>query len=199
MPAAGNGFAGRDEPPMNIDEHLQVDPVLAVLAREQVGAVAPVERRNQGPVDQKDPPAERGGELVVGGAQYLRQEGDHHLVVVPGRGGTDGEILMQVVVGGVAAQPTQRQAQRLEQGQHPRPSDTTIPFVKFLFRQFEDDSAGSLAHAGEAVHWGAPFPWSDSCRTTIHGKGPTMPEARWAFRGDYYLSLNGDERWTLRP
>ena len=29
-------------------------------------------------------------------------------------------------------------------------------------------------------------------------RNPIMPEARWAFRGDYYLSLNGAERWTLR-
>jgi hypothetical protein len=110
VPTPRKGPADGDDPPVHVDEQLQVDPVLAVLAGQQVLAVAPVERGHQGPVDQEDPAAEQGGEVVVGGGQGVGQEGDHHLVVVPGRGRADGEVLVQIVVGGIAAQPAQGQA-----------------------------------------------------------------------------------------
>src|SRR5512135_2060903 len=121
------GAADRDDPAVDVDEQLGVDAVRAVLAGQQVRAVAPVERGDQGPVHEDDLAGEQGGKVLVGGAQGVGEEGDHDLVVVPGGGPGNGEVLVQVVVGGVAAQPAQTQAQRLDQGQRLRPPDRPVP------------------------------------------------------------------------
>src|SRR5664279_3190504 len=110
VPAAGERSADRDDPPVYIDEQLEVDPVLAVLAGQQVLSMAPVERRHEGTVDQEDPACEQGRKVIVAGGQGVGQEGDHRLVVVPCGGGADREVLVQVDVCRVPAWPAQRQA-----------------------------------------------------------------------------------------
>src|SRR5260370_42167328 len=47
MPTAGKRAAGADDPAVYVDEELDVDTVPAVLARQQVAAVAPVEGRDR--------------------------------------------------------------------------------------------------------------------------------------------------------
>jgi hypothetical protein len=85
-------------------------PCLRCLLEYQVAAVTPVGGGDKGVVDQADSAGDQRGQLrLVAGAECVGEEGDHRLVVVPGGGRADPEVLVQVLVGGVAPQPAQRQ------------------------------------------------------------------------------------------
>src|SRR5260370_39922246 len=152
MPTAGKRVAGDDDPAVYVDEELDVDTVPAVLASQQVAAVAPVEGRDQCPVDQAYLAGQQVGQVVVGTGERLGEEADHLRVVVPGGRASDPEILVEVVVGGVAPQPAHRQSESFGQGQAAGAADRLVPVGELLLGQFDHEGGCFDAEARQAVH-----------------------------------------------
>lgn len=132
MPAAGERSADTDEPTVQVDEQLDVAAGPAVLPGVQILAVPPVDGRHQRPVEKADLAGNQHRRVGVGGAEHVGEEGHHRLVVVPRGRAPDAEAFVQVVVGGVATQPAQRQPQRIMQRQLPRPADRLVPVEEVL-------------------------------------------------------------------
>lgn len=114
--------ADADQPAVQVGRQLQVDPVAAVLAGEQLTPVPPVERGCQGAVDQAHLARHQHAQLVRVTAQHRGEQAHHQLLVGPGGADRDAEVLGQILVAGVTPQPAQRQPQAVDQRQHPRPA-----------------------------------------------------------------------------
>ncbi len=137
---------------MEIDQKLRVHAVATVLAGPQIFSMTPVDGRDEGAVDQADPAGDQHGQVgVVGGATRIG-EGHHQLIVIPRGCRFDTEILVEILVGGVASQLAQRQPQRGQDRQRPGTTRRPIPAGEMLHGGLDHERGRSTTQPRQPVH-----------------------------------------------
>jgi len=80
---------------MQVAQKLPVDAVAAMLPRPQIAAVAPVDGRPEGAIDQADLASDQHGQLRwVAGVGHVGEEAHHLLVIGPGSCLLDADVFV---------------------------------------------------------------------------------------------------------
>jgi hypothetical protein len=144
----GNGRLAPATRGVDVAHGLDVQAGALVLARVQVTAVPPVERRHQGAVEEDDLPRHLVGEVLGRAAEGIGEELCHQVRVPPRGGRADPEVLTRLGEGEVASQPAQTQPQRLDHRQRLRAASCRVPAGELLFCQLDDELGRADAQPG---------------------------------------------------